>query len=103
LGGHVLIVGSGGTLVEALDDASVRQIPLTADDAAEMLGETRIVRVLARPRAMSPPPLAPLHDLMVRLSTASAGSTLLEAIDLNPVHMGAAGVRILDARVLLAS
>ena len=103
LGGHVLLVGSGGTAVEALDDASVRPIPLTSDDAAELLGETRVARVLARPRGMPPPPLAPLHDLMVRLSAGSAGSALIEAIDLNPVRVGAEGVRILDARVLLAS
>ena len=102
LGGHVLLVGAGGTMVEALDDASVRPVPLTARDAAEMLDETRVARVLARPRGMPPPPLVPLHDLMVRLSTGSAGSTLLEAIDLNPVRVSAEGVRILDARVLLA-
>ena len=102
LGGHVALVGSGGTAVEALDDASVRPIPLSAGDAAEMLGETRVARVLARPRSMPPPPLAPLHDLIVRLSAGSAGSTLLEAIDLNPVRVSAEGIRILDARVLLA-
>jgi acetyltransferase len=103
LGGHVLLVGSGGTAVEALDDASVRPVPLTRGDAAEMLGETRVARVLARPRGMPPPPLAPLHDLIVRLSAGSAGSTLLEAIDLNPVRVSTEGIRILDARVLLAS
>ena len=103
LGGHVLLVGSGGTGVEALDDASVRPIPLAAGDAAEMLGETRVARVLARPRGMPPPPLAPLLDLIVRLSAGSAGSALLEAIDLNPVRVGAEGVLILDVRVLLAS
>jgi hypothetical protein len=40
---------------------------------------------------------------MVRLAAASAGSALLDAIDLNPVRVGAEGVRILDARVLLVS
>ena len=102
LGGHVLLAGAGGTLVDALDDASVRPVPLTADDAAEMLGETRVSRVLARPRGLPPPPLAPLHDLMVRLAAGSARSARLEAVDLNPVRVGGAGVRILDARVLLA-
>ena len=52
---------------------------------------------------MPPPPLAPLHDLMVCLSAGSAGSARLDAIDLNPVRVSADGVRILDARVLLAS
>jgi hypothetical protein len=73
------------------------------EDASAMLAETRVARVLARPRGLPPPPLAPLHDLTVRLATGSAGSTLLDAVDLNPVRVGAEGVRILDARVLLAS
>jgi acetyltransferase len=103
LGGHVLLAGSGGTAVEALDDASVRPVPLTAGDAAAMLAETRVARVLARPRGLPPPPLGPLHDLMVRVAAGCAGSALLEAVDLNPVRVGAEGVRILDARVLLAS
>jgi acyl-CoA synthetase (NDP forming) len=103
LGGHVLLAGSGGTVVEALDDASVRPMPLTVTDAADMLGEARIARVLARPRGIPPPALAPLHDLMVRLAAGTAGSVWLEAVDLNPVRVGAEGVRILDARVLLAS
>ena len=59
LGGHVLLAGSGGTMVEALDDASVRPIPLTAGDAAEMLAETRVARVLARPRGHAPAPARP--------------------------------------------
>jgi acetyltransferase len=103
LGGHVLLAGSGGTAVEALDDASVRPVPLTAGDAAAMLAETRVARVLARPRGLPPPSLGPLHDLMVRVAAGCAGSALLEAVDLNPVRVGAEGVRILDARVLLAS
>jgi acetyltransferase len=103
LGGHVLLAGSGGTAVEALDDATVRPVPLTARDAAAMLGETRVARVLARPRGLPPPPLAPLHDLMVRLGAACAGATGLDAVDLNPVRVSQDGVRVLDARVLLAS
>ena len=101
LGGHVLLAGSGGTAVEALDDVSVRPVPLATSDAAAMLAETRVARVLARPRGLPPPPLAPLHELMVRLAAGSAGSSLLETVDLNPVRVSADGVRVLDARVLL--
>jgi acetyltransferase len=103
LGGHVLLAGSGGTAVEALDDASVCPAPLAIGDAAAMLAETRVARVLARPRGLSPPPLAPLHDLMVRLAAAGAGSAWLDVVDLNPVRVSADGVRVLDARVLLVS
>ena len=68
-----------------------------------MLAETRVARVLARPRGLPPPPLTPLHDLMACLAAATAGSTLLDAIDLNPVRVSMDGVRILDVRVLLSA
>ena len=58
LGGHMLLAGSGGTLVEALDDASVRPVPLTAGDAAEMLGETR-VGASSHARVACPRPRSP--------------------------------------------
>ncbi len=64
----------------------------------------RVSRASWRARAAWPrPPLAPLHDLMVRLAAGCAGSALLDAVDLNPVRVSAEGVRILDARVLLTS
>lgn len=101
LGGHALLFGSGGTGIEALQDVTVRPAPVDGEDAAEMVRETAAGRLLAAPRGMAPPPLAPLHDLMVRLSAAVAGSAAVEAVDLNPVRVGPDGVAILDARVIL--
>ena len=99
-----MLAGSGGTMVEALDDASVRPIPITADDAAEMLAETRVAQVLARPRAMPPPPLGALHDLIVRLSAGSAGSRRSSRRSTSTRFAWARrACRILDARVVLAS
>ena len=101
LGGHSLVFAAGGTAIEALDDAAVRPAPIDAADAAEMIAETVAGRLLARPRGMAPAPLTPLHDLMVLLSAAVAGSSVIEAVDLNPVRVTMAGVTILDARVIL--
>jgi hypothetical protein len=101
LGGHALLLAAGGTDIEALDDVAARPAPVDADDAGEMIGETAAGRLLERSRGPGPPSLAPLRDLMVRLSAAVAGSALVEAVDLNPVRVGPDGVLILDARVLL--
>lgn len=102
LGGHALLFGAGGTGIEALDDASVRPVPLARDDAVEMVAETRVGRLIRASRGMAPPPLEPLYDLMVAVGAAVPGSNLLAALDLNPVRLTAAGPLILDARVLLA-
>jgi acyl-CoA synthetase (NDP forming) len=101
LGGHGLLFGAGGTAIEALQDVAARPAPLDGEDAASMVGETVAGRLLAAPRGLAPPPLAPLTALMVRLSAAVAGSIAIEAVDLNPVRVGPGGVAILDARVIL--
>jgi acetyltransferase len=103
LGGHFLLFAAGGTGIEALADAAARPAPVDAADAAEMVEETVAGRLLARPRQMAPPPLGPLHDLMVGLARAVAGSALIAAVDLNPVRLTPSGVTILDARVILTS
>lgn len=101
--GHALVFASGGTTIEALDDAVARPVPIDAHDAADMIAETAVGRVLARPRGMAPPPLGPLQELMVRLAAVVAGSRLVEAIDLNPIRVSARCTAVLDARVLLAT
>jgi acetyltransferase len=102
LGGHALLFAAGGTAIEDLDDATARPAPIDLADAADMVAETRAGRLLLRPRVPAQPDLAPIHALMVTLSEAVAGSTLIDAVDLNPVRLGPGGVTILDARVILA-
>jgi acetyltransferase len=101
LGGHTLLFGTGGTGIETLQDVTTRPAPIDDEDAAAMVGETAAGRLVAAPRGMAPPPLGPLLDLMVHLAAAVAGSAMIEAVDLNPVRVGPAGVTILDARVIL--
>jgi len=101
LGGHALLFGSGGTGIEALQDVTVRPAPIDDEDAVEMVRDTAAGRLLEAPRGLAPPPLAPLQALMVRLGAAVAGSTLVEAVDLNPVRVGVDRIAILDARVIL--
>jgi acetyltransferase len=103
LGGHTLLFGAGGTGIEALQDVAARPAPIEDEDARTIITETWAGALLeAAPRGMAPPPLGPLHDLMIRLAAAVAGSAMVEAVDLNPVRVGPEGVTILDARVILA-
>ena len=56
LGGHVLLAGSGGTLVEALDDASVRPVPLGPRATRRRCSARRVWRASWRARAAWPRP-----------------------------------------------
>lgn len=98
--GPVIALGSGGTMVEMLRDTALGLLPLDAQDAEDLIATTRAATLLAGWRGAPPCDHAAFVDLVVRFAAlVDAYAPLLEAIDLNPVSVGAAGtgVRILDA------
>ncbi|MEO7625206.1 MAG: acetate--CoA ligase family protein [Nocardioides sp.] len=99
--GPTVAVGSGGVLVELIDDAAVATCPTGPDKAAGLIADTKLGKVLGGYRALVlPTDTAPLADLVSRLSwlAADLGDQLTEA-DLNPVLVepGSGRVRIVDA------
>ena len=90
--GPVLAVGSGGILVELLDDAVLRLPPLTDRQARQMIAETRAWPLLQGFRSRPPADVAALASLLVKLSyLALDQSAWLESLDLNPVIVLPAG------------
>jgi acyl-CoA synthetase (NDP forming) len=99
--GPMLVLGSGGTLVELMVDRAVRLAPLDHAQAGEMLSRTRLDRLLAGYRNLMPrTDTAPLIDVAVRLAQlASDFDGVIAACDVNPVlvRKGSGEVRIVDA------
>lgn len=102
----LVVVGSGGTLVELLGDRAVKIAPLSTEEARHMLAQTRLARILSGYRNLIPcTDAAPLVDLVVRLSRlASDLDGVLVACDLNPVlvRKGTGEVRVVDALFICA-
>lgn len=102
-GAHV-IVGSGGVLVEILDDVAGALAPFTAERAAELIGQTRFARLLAGYRGIVPPTdVRPLADVVARVSVlADDLRGLVTEMDLNPVLVtpGSGVARIVDALIV---
>ena len=99
--GATVAVGSGGVLVELMDDASVTTCPTDPDKVAGLIDSTNLGKVLGGYRGLVlPTDTAPLADLVSRLSwlAADLGDLLTEA-DLNPVLVqpDSGRVRIVDA------
>jgi len=101
--GPLLMLGLGGVHVEVLRDVAFAPVPLTADDARDLLGQLRGARLLDGVRGAPPSDVQALVDLLVAVSCFAADhrDTVAE-IDLNPVivHPRGQGLSIVDALIV---
>jgi acetyl coenzyme A synthetase (ADP forming)-like protein len=97
--GHVIVLGSGGTLVELLRDTTCRLAPLTDRSAREMLAELRGAALLRGYRGSPPADEAALVDVVLRTSGLLAACPEIIELDLNPVIVTPSGATVVDARI----
>jgi acetyl-CoA synthetase (ADP-forming) len=84
--GAVVIVGSGGVLVEILDDVQMAVAPVSAEHAKSLIARLRIAMVLNGARGRKPADIDALADAVARLSTlAAALGPRLAELDINPL------------------
>ena len=104
--GQLIVLGSGGTLVEIMADRATKLAPLDRSNAVEMLGRTKLAKVLDGYRNLMPKTdTTHLVELAVNLSKlASDLDGVMVACDLNPVvvRKGTGEVRIVDALCITA-
>lgn len=102
--GLVVAFGPGGTLVEWLDEISLRLPPLSAWDAVQMLRETRLWKLLQGYRHYPLADVERLVELLVRVARlAVEQGPGLVSLDLNPVIVLPAGqgLYLVDARAVV--
>lgn len=99
--GPVLLVGTGGQLVEVFRDRALGLPPLNSTLARRMLERTRIFAALQGVRGRAPVDLAALEALLVRFSQLIAEQPLIAELDINPLLAAPEGLLALDARVVL--
>ncbi|WP_036553657.1 acetate--CoA ligase family protein [Nocardioides insulae] len=103
--GPLVVLGTGGLLVELADDHSSALAPISDHDARRMLTETRMGRLLCGYRGIMPvTDLSELEELTRRMGRlASDMSGLLSVGDLNPVMVSAGSGRAVVVDALLIS
>ncbi|MGH3402313.1 MAG: acetate--CoA ligase family protein [Streptosporangiaceae bacterium] len=105
--GPILSVGSGGQLVERLNDVSFARCPISCEDAERLIAGTHLGLVMSGYRNLVPvTSLAPLAEVCSRLSwLASDLGDLFAECDLNPVmiEVGAGNASLVDALFVPAS
>ena len=97
--GPVVVVGHGGVSVEVVADRALGLPPLNAALARDMIGQTRVSRLLAGYRDRPAADLDALAAVLVALGRLSTDLPEIAELDLNPVLCDAQGALALDARI----
>ena len=96
--GPVIAFGRGGTAVEIINDKALALPPLDMNLARDLVGRTRVSRLLPAYRDVPavPPDVVPLT--LVKLSQLAADCPEIFELDINPLLADETGVLALDAR-----
>ncbi|HJT16131.1 MAG TPA: acetate--CoA ligase family protein, partial [Thermoanaerobaculia bacterium] len=97
--GHLIGVGSGGTLVEVLADIAFRIHPLTDSDADEMLQQVRVSRLIDGVRGAKAADRGAIRNAIERISALVGICPEIRELDINPLIALPDGVVAVDARV----
>lgn len=100
--GPIVMVGSGGVLVEVLKDVSFRRAPFSVDEGLSMLADLRMGALLDGVRGQQAVDRRAVAQLLSDLSQWAAATPRLAELDLNPVLVGQDGPVAVDCVMLLS-
>lgn len=99
--GPAIVFGAGGIAVEVLRDRAVALPPLNAALVADMIGDTRVAKMLDCFRHLPAVDLAALEALLLRVSEIACEIPEAVELDINPIIADESGALALDARVVV--
>jgi acyl-CoA synthetase (NDP forming) len=97
--GPLVLYGSGGILVELLNDVAFRIHPLTDTDAHEMINEVKGTALLRGYRGTPAADETALSEIILRVSALLEICPQIQEMDSNPVKVLERGAIVIDARV----
>jgi acetyltransferase len=99
--GPLMMFGMGGTMVEVLKDVSFYLAPLTAEEAKQMLIDTRTYRMLKGARGEEGVDIDTIAEGLQRLSQLVTEFPQIQEMDINPYIVSPAGTTSIavDARI----
>jgi acetyltransferase len=99
--GPLMMFGMGGTMVEVMQDVSFYLAPLTAEEAKQMLVNTRTYKLLIGARGQLGIDIEAVAEGLQRLSHLVTEFPEIQEMDINPFMVGPLGTTpiAVDARI----
>jgi acetyltransferase len=101
--GPCLLFGHGGVATEVIGDRTMGLPPLNGNLALDMIGRTRVARLLKGYRDRPPAKMEAIASALVALSDLVIDCPEIAELDINPLLADAHGVIALDARIIVRS
>jgi len=100
--GPVVLFGQGGTSVEVVNDQAIALPPLNAVLARDLIGRTRVARLLKGYRNRPPSNMDAIVKVILALQDIAIDLPEVKELDINPLWADDQGVLALDARIRVA-
>jgi acetyltransferase len=97
--GPVIVFGRGGTAVEVINDKALALPPLDLHLAQDLIGRTRVSRILKAYRDVPAADEPAVALVLVKLAQLAADLPEVRELDINPFLADSEGVIAVDARV----
>ena len=99
--GPTIMFGIGGIMVELMKDVAFRIAPITDYDADEMIHEIKGFKLLDGFRGSPKADLIAIKEILKKVADLAFKHQEISEMDLNPVFTYPAGVKCVDARIIL--
>ena len=98
---QTIAFGLGGVFVEVFEDVSFRVLPITKQDALEMIKEIKAYKILKGYRGKKPVSINALVDILLKTSKMMEDNPEIKELDINPVFALTDRAVAGDARIII--
>jgi len=99
--GKVITFGIGGTLVELLKDVTLRILPITEEDARQMVREIKSYPLISGYRGSKPKDEETLVKAILDVCRFFGENELVKEFDINPLRLYETGACAVDSRIIM--
>ena len=100
--GHIIMAGAGGIYTEILKDTAFRVIPISKNNALQMLRELRIYPILKGARGSRGVNLGKIERYLLAISQLIIDFPQIKELDFNPVICTSKSAVVVDAKIVLS-
>jgi acetyl-CoA synthetase (ADP-forming) len=99
--GQTIAFGLGGVFVEVFEDISFRVIPISQEDAIDMIKEIKAFKILKGYRGQKPVDFKALVDILLKTSKMLEENPEIKELDINPIFALPNRAVAVDARIII--